>query len=155
MQLTLVRFHYFSPFRTRSKFRTLRCPHEKRRNRPNFDHFSTPFGSQKLSGRPPEASWRPHRRPVRTRTRPQGEIPYFTTIKAPILASQIATLGTPPPLSPCPCRTFFLLLPPLLSPFKAPARRTLSQGRRIARACGHMRRPWKRHRNPTSPSLQT
>ena len=29
------------------------------------------------------------------------------------------------------------------------------QGRRIPRACGHMRRPWKRHRNPTSPSLRT
>ena len=29
------------------------------------------------------------------------------------------------------------------------------QGRRIPRACGHMRRPWKRDRNPTSPSLRT
>ena len=29
------------------------------------------------------------------------------------------------------------------------------QGRRIPRACGHMRRPWKGDRNPTSPSLRT
>ena len=124
MQLTLVPFHYFSPFRTRSKFRTLRYPHEKRRSRPNFDHFWGPRSSQKLSGRPPEASWRPHRRPVRTRTRPQGEIPYFTTIKAPILDTQIVTLGQPGRLSPRLCRTFFLycLLYNLL--FKAPARRT-------------------------------
>ena len=30
-----------------------------------------------------------------------------------------------------------------------------TRGRRIQRACGPMRRPWKRGRNPTSPSPQT
>ena len=54
--------------------------------------------------------------------------------------------------------------PPYVEPSFLPASSTISflkpqlagpQGRRIARACGHMRRPWKRHRNPTSPSLQT
>ena len=72
-----------------------------------------------LSGRPPEASWRPHRKPVRTRTRPQGKIPYFTTIKAPILDTQIATWVPPGRLSPRLCRTFFLyclLYYPLLRP---------------------------------------
>ena len=53
--------------------------------------------------------------------------------------------------------------PPVKLPFES-ARYTIPckspsspdpQGRRIPRACGHMRRPWKRDRNPTSPSLRT
>ena len=54
--------------------------------------------------------------------------------------------------------------PPPVNLFFDSARYTISckspsspdpQSRRIPRACGHMRRPWKRDRNPTSPSLRT
>ena len=80
--------------------------------------------------------------------------PSFSYDKTTNLGDQNGHLGaTNKPQPPPPVKLSFES-----ARYTIPCKRPSSpdpQGRRIPRACGHMRRPWKRDRNPTSPSLRT
>ena len=116
----------------------------------HLDHFGPPWSSQKLSGRPPKASLDLDRRPESSPKRN----PPFSYGKTTHLEDQNCHLGaTNKPQPPPPVKLSFDSAP-YTSSCKGPNSPT-PQGRRIQRACGHMRRPWKRDRNPTSPSPKT
>ena len=116
----------------------------------HLDHFGPPWSSQKLSGRPPKASLDIDRRPKPSPKR-TSSLSYDKTTHLEDLGGHLRAPNKPQP--PPPVELFFDS-----APYTSSCKRPNSpspQGRRIQRACGHMRRPWKRDRNPTSPSPQT
>ena len=93
---------------------------------------------------------------TRSETRPDPESslrinPSFFLRKTTPFGRQSGPLGcNQPSPSPRPRKASFSTSPYTIS-CKGPNSPT-PQGRRIQRACGHMRRPWKKDRNPMSPS---
>ena len=116
----------------------------------HLDHFGPPWSSQKLSGRPPKASLDLDRRPESS---PKGN-PSFSYSKTTNLVDQNRHVGAPNKPQPPPPVELFFDSAPYTSSCKRPNSPT-PQGRRIQRACGHMRRPWEKDRNPTSSSPTT
>ena len=116
----------------------------------HLDHFGPPWSSQKLSGRPPKASLDLDRRPESSPKRN----PAFSFGKTTHLEDQNCHVGaTNKPQPPPPVELSFDS-----APYTSSCKRPNSpspQGRRIQRACGHMRRPWEKDRNPTSSSPTT
>ena len=109
----------------------------------------------------PKALRKPSERPPATRseTRPDPESspkrnPPFPNSKTTNLEDQKDHLGaTNKPRPPTPVKLSFDSAPYTIS-CKGPNSPT-PQGRRIQRACGHMRRPWEKDRNPTFSSPTT
>ena len=120
----------------------------------NFDQFSTtpevPKALRRTSGSLPG---------TRSETRPDPGSslrinPACSHRKTTPFRSQNWRLGTTSkPQPPAPVKLLSLLNP---IPFSLTGPNSPTpQGRRIQRACGHMRRPWRKDRNPTSPSPKT
>ena len=119
-----------------------------------FDHFSTtpevPKALRRTSGSLPG---------TRSETRPDPESslrinPSFSLRKTTLFRSQNCRLGaTNQAPAPGPCKASFSTSPYTFS--STGPNSPDPQGRRIQRACGHMRRPWKKDRNPTSSSPTT
>ena len=115
--------------------------------RPLFDPPELTKALRETSGglleSPPETRPDPDTSP-----RPDPLLYHHKTTNLEDLGGQLGTTNKPQP--PPPVELSFDSAPYTIS-CKSPNSPT-PQGRRIQRACGHMRRPWKKDRNPTSPS---
>ena len=120
----------------------------------NFDYFSTTPEVPKALRR---TSGSLHGTRSETRPDPGSSLrinPSFSLRKTTLFRSLSGHLGAPNQApAPGPCKASFSTSPYTIS-CKGPNSPD-PQGRRIQRACGHMRRPWRKDRNPTSPSPKT
>ena len=113
----------------------------------HVDHFGPPWSSQKLSGRPSKACLNNNRRPEPSPKRNPSSS-YGKTIHLEDQNCHLGITNKPQPPSPV---GFFFHSAPYTSSCTGPNSPS-PQGRRIQRACGHMRRPWKREGNRVEKS---